>query len=856
MLQRFISIFCPLNAVSRKIEGEESTLPYLGQLNLLQIPDEACILVDSEDLQSAFNLFEMPKGWRGLFCYQKQVRGRVLGLESDELVYVSLRTVPMGWISAVGVVQRRTRSIQGGELMGEEGVYMLHPKKMQQNIACCLAMLAAPKWDQKRISGLVGRLVFAGSFRRPLLAVLSDVFHHFGQAHHERRPTDAAFDEVLGMIGLLPFAFTNLRAKVDPALHATDASPTGAGSCVAKQIKRKPGTCSPNDLQCDNCRRDISEEISRGEEFDCPKRCGKHFCSIDCYCTHRSECHNRRMVLPVFSERWSGPNAPLTQAMLRQGFDVVAPYDWERNERMDFFSREGKEHWNQIAEEDPEYEHHAPDCKTFSRARGKPFWIGQRRFQGPPALRDERNTLGFSNLRGDDAAKVRQGNRMALASAKRCTELDEQGKYFSYEHPYRSWVWYTKALIALASRPGVYMAVFSNCCHGGRRQKWTSVLTNNRALFEALHRPECEHGPGDDYAPYYVGSKVVFPTEEEAEYQTSCALPCRRILRNPAMRHCRLMVVVDSQVLYYALGKGRSASVQLNRVLRRLMALQAYRRALQGFFSYLQDTEEEVPHSYRKLDTLLSIYIEHLWMDDHPITYAGHLMSGLRRFLPEARWRVPRPKQFFSNWQSTHVSKQAAPAPPEVAMAFAGLALKTHQPALACVFLLGYLAFLRTGEMVALTPAKLAVDLDTGRILLALPSTKTSRQRKETVCVTDLRLAKLVSQVLARQGQQSFWPGSLNSFRAMFAQFCAFFDLEEWEFTPYSIRRGGASYAFAEGASFDELLIRGRWQSNRAARLYLDTGRAALIQTRFTARQRFSLDKYVSHLTSCCEQLR
>lgn len=48
----------------------------------------------------------------------------------------------------------------------------------------------------------------------------------------------------------------------------------------------------------------------------------------------------------------------------------------------------------------------------------------------------------------------------------------------------------------------------------------------------------------------------------------------RRILRDPAMRSCRLLVVVDSQVLYYVLGKGRSASTQLNRVLRRLMALQ------------------------------------------------------------------------------------------------------------------------------------------------------------------------------------------------------------------------------------------------------------------------------------------
>eukprot|EP00438_Fugacium_kawagutii_P026276 Skav208230 [mRNA] locus=scaffold2601:86012:86707:+ [translate_table: standard] len=231
-------------------------------------------------------------------------------------------------------------------------------------------------------------------------------------------------------------------------------------------------------------------------------------------------------------------------------------------------------------------------------------------------------------------------------------------------------------------------------------------------------------------------------------------------------------------------------------------------------------------------------------------------MSGLRRFLPEARWKVPRARQFFTNWQSVHVSRQAPPLPAEVALAFGGLAVTTQQVPLACIFVVGFLAFLRTGEMAALSPAKVAVDVNEGRILIALPSTTTSRQREETVCVQDHRLAQLVSAALRQLGPAPFWPQSLRSFRATFAQFVAFFELEEFEFTPYSIRRGGASFAFAEGVAFDELLVRGRWQSNRTARLYLDTGRAALIQTRFSPRQRHFLDVYLQRFTEFCEQLR
>lgn len=107
--QRFISILCPLNAVSQKIEGSEGTLPYVGQVSLLHIPEEHEVVIDSEDMASAFNLFEMPLGWRGLFVYEKQVPAHVLGLEGDKPTYVSLRTVPMGWLSAVGVVQEAIR---------------------------------------------------------------------------------------------------------------------------------------------------------------------------------------------------------------------------------------------------------------------------------------------------------------------------------------------------------------------------------------------------------------------------------------------------------------------------------------------------------------------------------------------------------------------------------------------------------------------------------------------------------------------------------------------------------------------------------------------------------------------------
>ena len=391
MLQRFISIFVPLNEVSVKISGDEGTLPYVGQVLLLNVPREDEVIVDSEDLQSAFNLFEMPPGWRGLFCYEKRVPGSCLGLDHDEPTYVALRTVPMGWLSAVGIVQAAIRhlafkeaglpieqeiqkhqplpegdrfllyldsvdqlrvvskamssvimgessaehkkleeacekfglprnsskrlagamrgSLQGGELLSKEGVFMLEASKMQMNVSMCLTLASLGKWGRKEISGVVGRLVFAGAFRRPLLSALSAVFHLNQKAGVQVVPTEQAYDEILAFVGLLPMAYTNVRAKLPSEIHATDASPTGAGSCTADRFKRAGSSEGVGNV-CIACRRDIGNPGEWQQAFDCPWRCGSRLCSLECWLTHRTACDCAGSAIPVFSERWSGPWAP------------------------------------------------------------------------------------------------------------------------------------------------------------------------------------------------------------------------------------------------------------------------------------------------------------------------------------------------------------------------------------------------------------------------------------------------------------------------------------------------------------------------------------------------------------------
>ena len=51
------------------------------------------MLIDSEDLESCFNLWYQPESWKGFTAFEKQVSGWVR--QQDEPFRVGIRTIPM-----------------------------------------------------------------------------------------------------------------------------------------------------------------------------------------------------------------------------------------------------------------------------------------------------------------------------------------------------------------------------------------------------------------------------------------------------------------------------------------------------------------------------------------------------------------------------------------------------------------------------------------------------------------------------------------------------------------------------------------------------------------------------------------
>ena len=129
--------------------------------------------------------------------------------------------------------------------------------------------------------------------------------------------------------------------------------------------------------------------------------------------------------------------------------------------------------------------------------------------------------------------------------------------------------------------------------------------------------------------------------------------------------------------------------------------------------------------------------------------------------------------------------------------------------------------FLRTSEMTNLQWSKISFNVSTGQIILALPATKTSKNKEESIALHDLKVCYLLQKLKLNSNSIYLWEGSASVFRRQLKEILAFLHLEEDAFAAYSIRRGGATHAFSERVPMDQLVIKGRWQNAKTARIYL-----------------------------------
>ena len=316
------------NTILEQLEGDVRTLTGAAVFQKLMVGPDEELLVSGDDLTAAFYLFRLPPSWPQYLVLRKPVPWSIFEPDRPGETLVGLAVLPMGWSSAVAVMQSAHRQLAlrseldfgaglpakseirkdavfpsledspawtiylddttiiekvgkkvaeklqgsppfeqaqlrkayewwgiptngakaiersrqaerlGAVLDGKNGLLRVSTKRS-------LDLMSLGAWlrGQKRIKR-VGLQIYAGKavhilqFRRCLFSVLQEVFQTIAQSHDMVRATTALYDEMLVLESLLPVVASDLKAKIDPVVTASDASETGGGACYASRLSR------------------------------------------------------------------------------------------------------------------------------------------------------------------------------------------------------------------------------------------------------------------------------------------------------------------------------------------------------------------------------------------------------------------------------------------------------------------------------------------------------------------------------------------------------------------------------------------------------------------------------------------
>eukprot|EP00438_Fugacium_kawagutii_P006075 Skav200576 [mRNA] locus=scaffold917:283975:288745:- [translate_table: standard] len=105
---RLVMNLIPTNAILKEIRGRVDSLPNICSWCNIVLEEDELLSICQSDMTAAFYLFSLPEGWPEKLCFNLAVKGREIGktgVEAEENFYLAARVLPMGWASAVGLMQ-------------------------------------------------------------------------------------------------------------------------------------------------------------------------------------------------------------------------------------------------------------------------------------------------------------------------------------------------------------------------------------------------------------------------------------------------------------------------------------------------------------------------------------------------------------------------------------------------------------------------------------------------------------------------------------------------------------------------------------------------------------------------------
>ena len=250
-----------------------------------------------------------------------------------------------------------------------------------------------------------------------------------------------------------------------------------------------------------------------------------------------------------------------------------------------------------------------------------------------------------------------------------------------------------------------------------------------------------------------------------------------------------------------------------------------YDKGLEDFFSYLKREGLVLPKRREFMDDLCSDYLEFLWSEGEGRATASNFLAALQDFDPKLRGMLPSSWRLMKTWATHAVPHRAPPMTESVLRAMVGWSFFHEKYKFGISLLVGFFGLLRTGELLGLQSFQVQMVSPTQPAVVSLGLTKSGKRQgaAESVTISELPVLKLLwkwKQVA------EFLTEKPHIWRAQFSECISALKLSSWEFRPYSLRRGGATFFAVKTGSLDRVLLLGRWTALKTAKIYINAGLA------------------------------
>ncbi|CAE8673485.1 unnamed protein product, partial [Polarella glacialis] len=228
--------------------------------------------------------------------------------------------------------------------------------------------------------------------------------------------------------------------------------------------------------------------------------------------------------------------------------------------------------------------------------------------------------------------------------------------------------------------------------------------------------------------------------------------------------------------------------------------LTRYKNSVAAFITFVKRSPAKKMTSHAKVDLAACAYLAELWENGDGKATGSYTLAGLQFLRPVLKPRMPAAWKLLGAWGKLELPARATPASPLVAFGLAGYFSSRGEFRMVLLIVLCYLIFLRHGEMSLIRRSQWKMRWP----LLACTGCARANKRELLADITSARFSVLWNEAIKACG------------------------LGDWHFSPYCLRRGGATRYFQQTGFLDRCCHIGRWQDSKTARIYIEDGLAVL----------------------------